>query len=198
MIKTLAAALSATTLTALFVAAPLAAQAQPVPSYARQPAYANPEEQIRGRIASFDGRFNLTVRDERGFLDNVQLRPGTIINPTGITLAGGMIVSIFGYNAGPYFSANEIDTPYTFYEGMPYYYGHPWRYYGPTVSLDFFFGNPGWWHGNYYHGGYYYHDGARVYRDVAPRHAYYAAPQHGYDHGGQGHGYERGDGHDRR
>ena len=59
------------------------------------------DQQIRGRISSFDGGYNLTVADERGFTDNVQLHDGTIINPTGLTLAPGMVVSILGYNAGP-------------------------------------------------------------------------------------------------
>jgi hypothetical protein len=67
-----------------------------------------------------------------------------VINPTGLTLAPGMVVSIDGYNAGGYFAANEVDTPYTYYEGVPYYYGHPWFYYGPSVSLGFFFGGGGW------------------------------------------------------
>ncbi|MGP6158135.1 MAG: hypothetical protein ACLPYS_11640 [Vulcanimicrobiaceae bacterium] len=147
-------------LAALVLTHAQAVQAQPVPSYAK-PAIS--EDQIRGRITSFDGGYNLTVRDERGYVDNVRLHPGTIINPTGITLAPGMVTSILGYNAGSYFAANEVDTPYTFYGDVPYYYGHPWNYYGPSVSLGFFFGSPGWWHGDYYHGGYHYRGGVRVY-----------------------------------
>ena len=158
------AALAAFTIAVAGLSAPLAAQAQDVPSYA-QPIPAG-EGQIRGRIASFDGRYGLNVRDERGFIDNVQLHPGTIINPTGITLAPGMVVSILGYNAGTYFGANEIDTPYTFYQAVPYYYGHPWNYYGPTVSLGFFFGNPGWWHGSAFYGPHSYSGGVRVYNSV--------------------------------
>jgi len=206
MIKHLAAAFAALTL-----AAPLAARAQDVPSYA-QPQYANADVQIRGRIASFDGAYNLTVRDEGGYVDNVQLHPGTIINPTGITLAPGMIVSILGYNTGPYLAANEVDTPYAFYAGQPYYYGHPWYYYGPTISLGFFFGNPGWWHGGYFHGGYHLVGGVRVYDNVrvttvyrsggsfqgrnyvAPpgRGGYYGHPQS--EHVQHGHGYGHGEG----
>jgi hypothetical protein len=123
--------------------APGAALAQPVPSYA----HPSEDEQIRGRVTGFDGGYNLTVRDDRGYIDNVRLHPGTIINPTGITLAPGMVVSILGRNAGRHFDANEIDTPYTFYGGVPYYYGHPWYYYGPSVNLGFYFGNGGWRHG---------------------------------------------------
>ncbi len=108
------------------------------------------------------------MRDEQGYVDNVQLHQGTIINPTGLTLAPGMVVSILGYNAGPFFAANEIDTPYTFYAGAPYYQGHPWSYYGPTVSLGFFFGNPGscWWHGNVLVGTPRFVGGARFYNNV--------------------------------
>ena len=162
MIKPLLAALAALTF-----AVPLAAQAQDVPSYAQgQPSYASGEENIHGRIVNFDGGYNLQVRDEQGYIDNVQLHQGTIINPTGITLTPGMVVSVLGYNAGPYLAANEVDTPYTYYGGVPWYAGHPWNYYGPSISLGFFFGSPGWWHGSYFSGGYRWVGGARVYNNV--------------------------------
>ena len=77
-----------------------------------------------------------------------------------------MIVSILGYNAGGSFAANEIDTPYSYDSGVPYYSGHPWNYYGSGISLGFFFGNVGWWHGNYFRGGYTYYGGARYYSQV--------------------------------
>ena len=147
---------------ALTLAAPSGAQAQDVPSYAVQSA----DEQIRGRIDSFDGGYNVTVRDERGFIDNVQLHDGTIINPTGITLQPGMVVSILGTDDGPYLAANEIDTPYQFDGGVAYYGGHPWDYYGPSFQLGFFFGNVGWWHGNDFGGGFHYDRGARIYANV--------------------------------
>jgi hypothetical protein len=168
MIKPLLAALAALTF-----AVPVAALAQDVPSYAQgQPSYANGEENIHGRIVSFDGAYALQVRDEQGYIDNVQLHQGTIINPTGLTLEPGMVVSILGYNAGPYLAANEVDTPYTYYGGVPWYGGHPWNYYGPSISLGFFFGNAGWWHGGYFGGGYRYVGGARVYNNVRIRNAY--------------------------
>jgi hypothetical protein len=117
-------------------------------------------------------------------MDRVQLHPGTIINPTGITLSPGMVVSILGYNSGPYFDANEIDTPYTFSSGVPYYSGHPWWYWGPTVSFTFFFGNHGWWHGHeFYGGGYHYNGGVRYYDNVDVRHFYNSS-------GGSWHGRE--------
>lgn len=184
MKKHLSAGLAAFTLTALALLAPLAAQAQSVPSYAAT--YAT-EGQIRGRIASFDGGYDLVVRDERGYLDNVRLHPGTIINPTGLTLRAGMIVSILGFNQGSFFGANEIDTPYTFYAGIPYYYGHPWFYYGPAISLGFYFGNPGWWHGGAFYGGYGWYGGVRVYHVV---HVGYGWGYHGWNHPGPGwHGW---------
>ena len=138
MIKQLLAAAAA-----LALAAPVAAQAQEVPSYAA----VQSDQQIQGRITAFDGAYNLQVRDDNGYVDNVQLHDGTIINPTGLTLAPGMVVSVLGDNAGPAFDANEIDTPYSYVDDTPYYGGHPWFYYGPTISLGFFFGNTGWWHG---------------------------------------------------
>jgi len=78
-----------------------------------QPSYAIKHETIHGRIASFDGHFALTVRDDRGYLDRVTLRDGTVINPTGLRLAAGMQVTIIGETAGSAFVAFEIDTPYS-------------------------------------------------------------------------------------
>jgi hypothetical protein len=183
MFKPLIAALAALAFSAS-VAAPLAAVAQDIPSYA-QPAgpSGSDDAQIRGRVTAFDGAYGLTVRDDQGYVDNVQLHEGTIINPTGLTLAPGMVVSILGYNEGPYFSANEIDTPYTFYSGVPYYAGHPWDYYGPTFGLTFFFGNVGWWHGNYFHGPYRYNGGVRVYNSVVVHNVYHQAVPGGGFHG---------------
>jgi hypothetical protein len=135
-----------------------------LPSYATSPT--SGDGQIRGRILSFDGGYVATVTDEKGYVDNVRLHQGTIINPTGLTLAPGMTVSVLGYDDGSYFSANEIDTPYTYYTGIPYYDGHPWDYYGPTIGLGFYFGNVGWWHGNRFRGGYHYDNGARIYSNV--------------------------------
>jgi hypothetical protein len=160
---------------------PLEAVAQNVPSYATQQQAYPADENIHGRIASFDGGYDLRVRDERGYLDTVRLHPGTIINPTGLTLAPGMVVSVLGYNAGSYFSANQIDTPYQFYGAVPYYAGHPWNYYGPSISLGFFFGNAGWWHGGYFGGGYRYVRGVRVYSGARAGGLYYRSG--GYYHG---------------
>lgn len=178
---------------ALALTAPVAAQAQQVPSYASGPSQSQSnDEQIHGRVQNFDGGYNLAVTDENGYVDNVQLHDGTIINPTGLTLAPGMVVNILGYNAGNVFDANEIDTPYTFDAGYPYYAGHPWDYYGPSISLGFFFGNTGWWHGGYgyYGGGYRGGYGYRPYGygGYGYNHGYaYARP--GYGYGGGAHAY---------
>jgi hypothetical protein len=98
---------------------PAAPGAGPPPSYARQAA--NGEETIHGRIASFDGKYQLSVHDDRGFIDNVNLHQGTVINPTGLSLQPGMAVTIMGYNRGRSFAANEIDTPYASYGYAPAY-----------------------------------------------------------------------------
>ncbi len=172
MFRTLTTSLAALLLGAPLAAAPIAAFAQDVPSYAQTEDQAPGDQQLRGRVTNFDGGYNLTVRDERGYIDNVALHPGTIINPTGLTLAPGMTVSILGYNEGDAFAANEIDTPYDYSSGVPYYSGHPWNYYGSGFSLAFFFGNPGWWHGNDFHGDYRYYGGARYYNDVHIRNVY--------------------------
>lgn len=102
------------------------------------PPYAEPssEQTIKGRISAVNGAFNISVRDDNGYIDSVELHRGTIINPTGLTLTVGMSVTIMGYSAGKVFEANEIDTPYT-YAGPP----PPPVYYGP-----------GWWYPGYIYG----------------------------------------------
>jgi hypothetical protein len=124
----------------LLSAAP--AFAQPVPSYAS----GSSDETIRGTIAAINGPFNISVRDERGFIDNVNLHQGTIINPTGLTLAPGQTVTILGHNDGAALSANEIDTPYQTAEAVPLYpaygyYGYPYPYgFGPSYHVGLRFG----------------------------------------------------------
>ena len=145
---------------ALLIAAfglPIAVQAQP--SYARH------DESIHGRISSFDGHYQLLVKDDRGYVDRVALREGTIIQPVGLTLARGMSVTIRGHNDGATFTAFEVDVPYNaapaygsgyapayapypvyepyyppyVYPNYPYY---PSYFYGPTFSLRIGFGGP--------------------------------------------------------
>jgi hypothetical protein len=104
---------------------PVAAQAQGMPSYAHPD-----NEKITGTVTSFDGRYHLQVRDDRGFIDNVQLHQGTVINPTGLTLAPGMKVTIYGAARGRHFDAAEIDTPYHYVSAVPVY-PYPYPYPGP-------------------------------------------------------------------
>jgi hypothetical protein len=146
------AALVAAVGVAGFTLSAAAAGAQP----ARMPSYASGEEIIRGRIASIDGKYQLQVRDERGFLDRVTLHDGTVINPTGLRLSPGQSVTIMGHNTGKSFAANEVDTPYANY-GIPAYangyppygygyYPYPYRAY-PAFGLGFRdrgFGFRGW------------------------------------------------------
>jgi hypothetical protein len=154
-------------------ASAVAASAQDIPSYAR-PVYVSTDETVHGRIRSVDGAFNISVDDDRGFVDNVQLHQGTIINPTGLSLSPGMTVTILGVTAGSTFNANEIDTPYDYAGPLPtpvYYGAGYWcpgfAYgYGPSFSLAFvfgggrsgffehrpFYGRP--WNGHGYFGGY--------------------------------------------
>ncbi len=137
---------------ALGVAAvPERAAAQGVPSFSR-PAPSG-QETIHGRIEAIQGPFAIVVRDDRGFLDSVALRQGTIINPRGLRLAVGMTVTIVGFNAGASFSAIEIDAPYGYDEsGASNYdtYGYDYGYdYGLAsaygLGLGFFggFGDQG-------------------------------------------------------
>jgi hypothetical protein len=125
------------------------ALAQPAPA---PPSYATTEESVRGRITAFDGKYNLQLRDDRGFIDNVTLHDGTIINPTGLRLSTGQSVTVLGHNAGKTFEANEIDTPYANYGAPAYgyapygYYGYPYYAY-PAFGIGFRdrgFGFRGW------------------------------------------------------
>jgi hypothetical protein len=136
--------------------APVAAQAQP--------SYAHRDESIRGRISSFDGHYQLMLKDERGFVDRVALREGTIIQPTGLRLSRGMSVTIRGHNDGASFTAFEIDVPnnsasaygpgyapypeqyvypsYPVYNPYPVYV-YPYYPYYPSFSLRIGFGGRG-------------------------------------------------------
>jgi len=129
----------------------VAAPAATLPPYAR-PAVPSDEETIRGRIASVGGAYDFALTDDRGFVDNVRLHQGTIINPTGITLRAGMTVTVLGYTRGSSFEANQIDTPYgrhgeygAAYPYPPYgpgYYPYAYPYYpgGFVIAPSFGFG----------------------------------------------------------
>jgi hypothetical protein len=113
------------------------------------PSYARPDEVIHGVVSSVDGT-TVYVHDDRGFTDRVQLRDGTIINPTGLTISRGQTVTIHGVPNGPAFDATQIDTPYSktyafaapaygpVYRPYPYYpyaYGYYPGYYGPIYNF---------------------------------------------------------------
>jgi hypothetical protein len=129
--------LSAAAVAVLAVSAPLAAVAQDAAAPA--PTYATPArgETISGTIAAINGKYNISVRDQRGFIDNVSLHDGTIINPTGLRLAPGQSVTVAGMTSGQTFIANEIDTPYVMY-GYPYAYYPGYGY--PVYGVGFGFG----------------------------------------------------------
>ncbi len=110
---------------------------------AQAPSYAVRQPSITGTVRSFDGAYTMYVRDEHGDLDRVQLHQGTIINPTGLHLEGGMHVTVYGHAAGDVFIADEIDTPYHFnrYYGYPYY---PYPYWGWGIGWGWGWGGWGW------------------------------------------------------
>jgi hypothetical protein len=115
----------------------LPAVAQSVPSYAAGAG----DETISGTVAAVNGSYNISVRDARGFVDNVSLHQGTIINPTGLSLAPGLTVTIMGTNEGSTFAANEIDTPYTSLVAVPVYPGFYGAYpYRPVYNVGIGFG----------------------------------------------------------
>ena len=146
------------TLLAAALACGVLASVAPAMADGVPPSYATAEQTIHGRIASVNGAYSITVNDDQGYQDNVQLHHGTIINPTGLTLGAGMSVTIIGYNGGSYFEANEIDTPYNYYGPRPtvVYYGPGWWYpgyaygYGPSYNLVIVAGRPVY-HPFFYH-----------------------------------------------
>jgi hypothetical protein len=93
-----------------FIFSPTLALAQ---QSASMPPYAvGKDDVIRGTIANFNGATTIYVRDVRGYIDNVTLHKGTIINPTGIRLQAGYPVTISGHADGTTFVADQIDTPF--------------------------------------------------------------------------------------
>ncbi|HEX3549267.1 MAG TPA: hypothetical protein VHT53_02780 [Candidatus Elarobacter sp.] len=95
-------------------AVPAVVKAQPQPQ-APVPTYARPAprgaETIHGTIASISDAYHILVRDDRGFMDYVDLHQGTVINPRGLRLLPGMRVTIYGTNQGSTFLALDIDAP---------------------------------------------------------------------------------------
>lgn len=100
-----------TLITLAMAAFPVAVPAQSaVPSYAVPPAPSANQETIHGKIASYDGAVSLQVNDDRGFVDNVQLQPNTVVNPNNALLQPGSTVTIVGEARGSVFAADRIDV----------------------------------------------------------------------------------------
>jgi hypothetical protein len=101
--------------------APAVALAQSLPSYAVPVTAPQPvdRETIHGSIASIDNNGGLQLNDDRGFIDSVQLQENTIINPGGMQLKAGMVVTIGGAAQGSVFAANHIDIAMSAPQGPP-------------------------------------------------------------------------------
>jgi hypothetical protein len=148
---------------ATLLAAPLAATAQPFP-----------DEHVQGVVQNFDGQERLSLRDDRGFVDDVALGDQTRITPEGTRLTVGMRVAITGYNGGKWFDATKIevlasgpaappsDTPsYGHDEGAPSYpYPYPQAYAYPYPVYAYPYPYPVYGYPYPYYGPYY--GGARV------------------------------------
>jgi hypothetical protein len=111
----LLAKISATLVALALSAVPLGVLAQSgppgMPSYAASaPSAPANEETIHGQIASIDDAQSLQLNDDRGFIDTVQLQPGTVIRPSGSQLQPGMAVTISGVARGSVFAASHIDV----------------------------------------------------------------------------------------
>ncbi len=85
--------------------APGAASAQQY-GYGNHGYYNRTESVVTGSVRYFSG-YDLRLDGRR----SVRLHPGTIINPTGITLRRGMDVRVFGHpNRDGSFEANRIEV----------------------------------------------------------------------------------------
>jgi hypothetical protein len=138
--KRAAALLRAGAVITALVAAPIAASAD-------SPGYATVSDpSIAGTVERIDGKYRIHVRDRRGYIDDVSLHQGTIINPTGLQLQPGEHVTIYGNPSGSTFQANEIDVPATVaIAPYGYRYGYPgYGFYGYR-RFGFGFGYRGWW-----------------------------------------------------
>jgi len=99
------------------------------------PSYAmSRDDVVKGTITGFNGAYTMYVRDTRGYVDNVSLHQGTIINPTGIRLQPGYPVTIYGRPDGSTFAADQIDTPFR----QAYVYGPAYAY--PVVGFGWGWG----------------------------------------------------------
>jgi hypothetical protein len=129
---------------------PLAAVADPTPSYAT-----GGGETIHGTIVSITGKYTLALGDDRGYTDSVTMHDGTVITPNGISLETGQVVTITGHTDGKTFDADEIDTD----GSEPYDAGPAAAYYSGSYAAGIYppyvvpLGNGGYYYGNNF-GGY--------------------------------------------
>lgn len=98
--------------------------------------------QMHGRITALKSKYDIHVENRKGEIDDVTLHPGTIINPTGLSLRPGMRVTILGNPSGQSFRADEIDTPYHIDDYAPAgpYWGGPFlggAYFGSPFGPGF-------------------------------------------------------------
>jgi hypothetical protein len=89
------------------------------------PSYATARETIEGAIASFDGKYALTLDDVRGFTDSVTLHPGTTVEPDGVSLMAGEFVRITGQADGKTFAADDVDADVSDPDAAVYAYATP-------------------------------------------------------------------------
>jgi hypothetical protein len=90
------------------VAAGLTAVPLAVP--AQTPRYETHGETIRGTSVSVQDLNHISVADDRGFTDDVTLRPGAAVFSSGVRLQPGERVTIVGSNGGRTFLASRIAT----------------------------------------------------------------------------------------
>jgi hypothetical protein len=127
----------------------------PATAGAQVPAYAHPDpdaaQTISGSIDRLSGTYGMTLRDDRGYLDDVRLHHGTVIQPTGTTLRPGMHVTLHGRADGKVFDVDEVDvaesdvsqpgyaSPY-----VPYGGGYDFGYVYGSFGYPGYYGN-GYW-----------------------------------------------------
>jgi hypothetical protein len=66
---------------------------------------------ILGMIDSIEGKYDLTMCEDRAGRLSVTMHRGTIIKPIGLQLKPGMQITVAGHADGSRFDADEIDAP---------------------------------------------------------------------------------------
>jgi hypothetical protein len=103
-----------------------------VPSKASAADVAIAQNHVQGTIVEIVGKYDVRVKTARGDIADVTLRPGTIINPTGMTLRPGIAVTVLGSANANSFAATRIDTPFHAEASPVAHFGsYPGGTYGP-------------------------------------------------------------------